>query len=265
MMELTYCCGAMTDRGDIRTENQDSILYLVDVIEGQTAALFAVADGMGGLSYGAQVSRYIIEQFERWWYEDLSQMLRVRKDTDEDIQELLEQEIWDVNQAVRGFNSRMGCRSGSTLSLLLLYKQRYYIENIGDSRVYRWRKRCLRQLTKDQSMVAQMVREHRISQEEAEGSKLKNILTMCIGMFPVPQSEHLTGRVHHGDRFLLCSDGCYHPLEKKQIKGVLGDRKLDAQEKAESLRQMIEPGGASDNVSIIIVEVDRAGQGRWRR
>lgn len=257
-MELTYSCGVMTDRGDMRTENQDSILFLIDVIEGHTTALFAVADGMGGLSYGAQVSHYIVKQFERWWYEDFSQMLRMKQDKDEDIRELLEQEIWDVNQAVRGFNKRMGCRSGSTLSLLLFYKQRYYIENIGDSRIYRSRNRCLRQMTQDQSVVAQMVREHRISQEEAERSKLKNVLTMCIGMFPVPQSGYLTGKAHSGDCFLLCSDGCYHPLEKKQIKKVLGDRKLDAQEKAESLRQMIEPGKASDNVSIIIAEVGRA-------
>lgn len=248
--------GLLTDKGDIRAENQDSILYLTGKVGGRMAALFAVADGMGGLSYGAQVSQYITGQFERWWHEDFPRMLEAGMDSEEDIRELLEQEIWDINQAVLNFKNRMQCRSGSTLSLLLLYGKHYFIENIGDSRVYRMWGGQLVQLTSDQSLAAQMVRDCRMTKEEAQHSRMQNVLTMCIGMFPVPQSGYVSGDLISGDRFLICSDGLYHPLSGKQIEDVMADPSLNAQERAEKLRGLIGQGNASDNVSIIVAEID---------
>lgn len=254
---LSYTSGATTDRGDVRTENQDSILLLTGNMRGRAAALFAVADGMGGLSHGALVSRYITTQFERWWQEDFLQLLENKMDCEENIRELLEQEIWDINQAVLDFKNRLQCRSGSTLSLLLLYNNRYYIENIGDSRVYLFRGKRLYQLTSDQSLAADLVRTHRMTEEEAKHSRVQNVLTMCVGMFPVPQSGYISGKMLSGDCFLLCSDGLYHQLEQVQIEMVLRERSMDAREKANRLRGMIGQGKANDNVSVIIVEVKR--------
>lgn len=254
---LSYTSGAVTDRGDVREENQDSILLLSGSIKGRPAALFAVADGMGGLSHGAQVSRYITLQFERWWYEDFPQLIQEEMDCEDDIRELLEQEIWDINKAVLDFRNRMQCRSGSTLSLLLLYNDNYYIESIGDSRIYLMRNNKLTQLTSDQSLAARMMREHSMTEEEAQRSGMKNKLTMCIGMFLVPQSGYITGRLRRGDCFLLCSDGLYQPLKLEQMEDVLKKNELCAQEKADQLRQMIDPGNAGDNVSAIVAEIRR--------
>lgn len=252
---FNYSSGATTDRGDVRTENQDSILLLTGNIADQAAALFVIADGMGGLSYGAQVSQYITAQFERWWHEDFPQLLQAGMDCEEDIRELLEQEIWDINQAVLDFKDRMHCRSGSTMSLLLFYKKRYYVENIGDSRIYLVRNGRLKQLTNDQSLAARMVRNRYMTEEEALHSKAKNMLTMCIGMFPVPESGYVSGELLPEDCFLLCSDGLYQPLDQIQIEKVLTSRRLNAQEKAEQLRRMIRPGNAKDNVSGIVAEI----------
>ena len=88
MRTFTFTYGATTDRGDIRTENQDSVLTLTGTVKTQPTALMIIADGLGGLSYGAEVSRYIIEQFKRWWYEDFPSMIQEGMDTEEDIQEL---------------------------------------------------------------------------------------------------------------------------------------------------------------------------------
>lgn len=232
----TFICGGVSDRGDRREENQDSILFLTGAFSGQPAGLFLVADGMGGLSYGAEVSRYAAEQFRRWWEEDLPSMLEQGLEKEEDIRELIEQEIWDINQAVFRFKESMSCRSGSTLSLLLLYRDRYYIENLGDSRVYRMREGRLRQLTKDQ----------------AAG---KNKLTMCIGMFPVPQSLYQSGTISDGDIFLICSDGLYNPLSSGRMEAALKLSGMTAGQKAEFLRAQIREGDASDNVSAIVVSV----------
>ena len=253
-MKLQLISAVLCDRGDVREENEDSVLALNGALDGQAAALFLVADGMGGLSHGAQVSQYIVTQFERWWKEDLPQMLLEGMNREEDLRELLEQEIWDINQAVLEFKTRLQCRSGSTLSLMLVYGNQYYIENIGDSRIYRLRQGSLKQLTCDQSLAAKLVREHRMTEAEARHSREQNVLTMCIGMFSVPRSDYRTGSVRAGDQFLLCSDGLYHPLEPGQLERVLLEKQLGALEKARRLRELIAPGRATDNVSMILVE-----------
>ncbi|MDO5407847.1 MAG: serine/threonine-protein phosphatase [Eubacteriales bacterium] len=252
-MEFEY--GAVTDRGDIRTENQDSILCLADMVAGCPAGLFVVADGMGGLSYGNRISTYITEQFLRWWNMDLPQMLLAGRSSEEDLRELLEQEIWDINQAVLQFRKTEGCRSGSTLSVLLLLKDKYYLVHMGDSRIYRLRTGELEQLTVDQSLVAQLVREHRLTEEEARASRQKNILTMCVGMFDIPRNYYSSGLLQQGDCFLLCSDGLYNPLDQERLKHGLEQHAGDAKRQAGCLRAMIQPGQASDNVSAIVVEV----------
>lgn len=255
MGRFTYSCGAISDAGDRREENQDRILVLTGEIKKRPCALLVVADGMGGLSFGAQVSSYIAEQFNRWWYDDFSTMIHNGMEQAGDIRELLEQEIWDINQAVFQFNNRMECRSGSTLSLLLLYGRRYYIENMGDSRIYRLRGRRLRQLTIDQSLAAKMVESHCMTEDGASHSPAKNKLTMCMGMFAVPQAGYQTGQVLKKDCFLVCSDGLYNPLGQPKLEEGMRIKGKSPGERAEYLRQMIGAGEAKDNVSAIVAEI----------
>lgn len=254
---IGYTYGAVTDRGDVRKENQDSILCLTESAGMRCSALFAVADGMGGLSYGASVSQYITKQFERWWKEDFADLVQNEMDREEEIRELMEQEIWDINQSVLHFNRRMKCRSGSTLSLMLLHKGRCHIENIGDSRVYRMRAGSLCQLTQDQSLAASMVRERGMTEEQVRRLGMKNKLTMCIGMFEKPESCYMADDILAGDQFLLCSDGLYNELDQEKMADVLASGVLTLPEKAVRMRRMIRPGHASDNVSVIIAAEER--------
>ena len=97
MRHFTYQYGSLSDAGDVRGENQDAILCCTGEKNTQNqqndAAFFLVADGMGGLSYGSQISAYCTNQFAAWWHEDFSQMIQAGRDSDTDIKELLEQEI----------------------------------------------------------------------------------------------------------------------------------------------------------------------------
>lgn len=246
-----YVYGALSDPGDVRPENQDSILCLLGNEADRDAALFLVADGMGGLSYGAYASHLITERFQSWWQEDLSAVLMAGRNSDEDIKEMMEQELWDINQEIFRFRYSRQCRCGSTISLLLLYNGKYYIENMGDSRIYLLRKGHLDQLTKDQSLVAQLVREGRITEEEARGSEQKNVLTMCLGMFDIPHSFFLSGTLKRSDLFLLCSDGLYNVLETKEIEHILNQKKIPVQMRVRTLRDAIPYGKGRDNISII--------------
>ncbi len=251
----SYVYGASTDRGDVRKENQDSCLCVSGSIGGTPAALFVLADGMGGLSFGAQVSQCITSRFAEWWQEDFSQMVQAGRDSREDLDELLGQEIWDINQEIRRFNNQMQCRAGSTVVVLFMYGSEYFVKSLGDSRIYLARGTEFRQLTEDQSLVAKMVREKKISEEEALRSERKNVLTMCLGMFEIPETHSAAGRLALGDCFLLCSDGLYNCVSRERIAQVLWDRTMDCQEKVACLRQSIPPGTASDNVTVVITEV----------
>lgn len=252
MMICRY--GAVSDKGDRRKDNQDSWAGFTGVTKEGPAALFVVADGMGGLSYGSQASGYITEQFASWWKEDLPQMIQAGRTSAEDIDELLEQGIWEANQGILQFSEKLGERSGSTLSILFLFKGRYHVKNIGDSRVYLIRDGYLKQISQDQSLVAQWVREGRMTEAEARCSKQRNKLTMCVGMYEVPRAFTAGGVLRKGDSFLLCSDGFYNSLEPEDWGQVLGISEFSPQKKAEILRQLIVPGEASDNVTVVLAE-----------
>lgn len=254
---MYFAYASWTDRGDVRAENQDSILCLTGEIAGNPAGLFVVADGMGGLSYGTQISSFITEQFESWWELDFPQMLLAGRNSEEDLRELLEQEIWDINQAVLRFREEQKCRSGSTLSVLLLYRENYYIVHIGDSRIYRLGADTgkLEQLTVDQSLAAQLVREHRLTETDAGYSSRKSILTMCVGMFDVPKNFYSCGTLQKGDCFLLCSDGLHNALTLEELEYGLRETTSGLHQKPQRLRSMIGAGRASDNVSVIVVEI----------
>lgn len=271
MKYFTYTYGAWSDPGDQRPENQDRILCCVGGKETETdpelvnAGLFLVADGMGGLAYGSQVSAYAAEQFEAWWREDFSQMVQNGRTSEADIKELLEQEIWDINNQIYAFKEREGCRCGSTLSVLLLYGGNYYIENLGDSRIYRFRKSRLTQLTRDQSLAAQLVREKKLAPEDVECFPQKHVLTMCLGMFPVPRSEFETGKLEEGDIFLLCSDGLFGYTKEESIENRLVDfhnlrnlEQYNLENLAAWLRALIPAGEAGDNVSFIVTEITKS-------
>ena len=74
---MMITCGGISEVGDRRASNQDSILYVHDIVEGHTVGLFAVADGMGGLSFGLEMSRYIVSELKRWWEMDMPQLLHL--------------------------------------------------------------------------------------------------------------------------------------------------------------------------------------------
>ena len=85
------------------------------------------------------------------------------------------------------------------------------------------------------------------------------MLTMCMGMFEVPESQYLQGNMRPGDGFLLCSDGLYSALDEGRMERIMRICDITAQEKAEYLRQEIAFGNARDNVSVIVLEIGGKG------
>ena len=212
------------ETGDRRENNQDHILYVNRKEAGHETGLFLVADGMGGLACGMETSGYIVQEFLRWWEQDVSWMFAYGKTSDE------------------------GQRTGSTLSLLFVLDEKYYIKHLGDSRIYYSHSGQIRQITEDQTTV-QKVR--RRNGEEY----YKSVLTMCVGIPERPKAYTTVGTLAPEDCFLLCSDGLYKCLKFERIQEILQAIDLNPEETVWKLRHAIPDGDALDNVSAIVVRV----------
>jgi serine/threonine protein phosphatase PrpC len=230
--------GLASDVGRSRSVNQDNAL----AIEG----LFAVADGMGGHRGGEVASdvavRMLRDRAPLLTSDDLIGAIHVANDA------ILDQSNDD--ETLRGM--------GTTLCVLALVdadgEPRLAIANVGDSRVYLFAQGELEQMTDDHSLVAALVREGRITQEEAEEHPQRNILTRALGIDYMVSVDAWEVMPYVGDRWVLCSDGLFNEVSIDQMAAVL--RRLeDPDEAARELVRLANEGGGRDNITVLIVDV----------
>lgn len=246
--------GSYTEAGDVKTTNQDSVLSLTKRINNHSVGLFVVADGCGGLAYGEEISNLITLYFNSLWNTELKEELEKSNVNDDNINRILDKTIYDINVKALAFSRQVNKQVGSTLSLLFTIDKRYFIKNMGDSRIYVINKNKIKQLTQDQSLVADMLRNKEISEEEAKHHKKKNILTMCIGIFHDIKIYRRAGKIKKNDIFMVCCDGLYNYLSEEKILLIASEKNFSMDEKAKQLRRMIPKGNAKDNVSVILAQ-----------
>lgn len=251
---LNIDVGAFSDVGDVKETNQDSILHKAGIVNNRCVSLLIVADGMGGLSFGEEISRLIVTHFNRLWSTDIKELFCKRSINDKDVDNILEKAIIEINSSVISFGKLVNKRVGSTISLLLTIDSRYYIKNVGDSRVYVLKGKQLNQLTQDQSLLADMIRNREITPEDAKNFNKKNVLTMCIGIFEDVKTYSNKGKIRKNDLFVLCCDGLYNCLNESDIVSILLDKKTDLNIRAKTLREIIPKGNARDNVSVVLAQ-----------
>jgi protein phosphatase len=251
MTGVVLRAGAATDVGRLRTINQDRFLLLPD------RDLFIVADGMGGHQGGEVASRLAVETLQSS-YEDstadaLTDAIAVANDR-------IRTE-GDADPDLRGM--------GTTVVALALMPeepdpdepvddspppQHLLIANVGDSRGYLFRDGSLTQLTEDHSVVADLVRDGRITTEEAEVHPQRNIVTRVLGVYDTVDVDLWPVDPVVRDRYLLCSDGLFNEVGADQISSVL--RRLDdPNEAAAELVRLANEGGGRDNITAVIVDV----------
>ncbi len=231
--------GVATDVGRVRSVNQDNAA----AIEG----FFAVADGMGGHRGGEVASSIAVESLT-------SSLPLLSSD------ELLAA-IQESNSAVfRRATDDPGLRGmGTTLCVLALVddgdaEPLLLLANVGDSRIYKLSGGHFEQMTDDHSMVAEMVREGRITAAEAASHPQRNVLTRALGIDSGLHVDawHVWPIV--GDRWLLCSDGLFNEVSDATIATVLGTTP-DPATAAHELVRLANEGGGRDNVTVLVVDV----------
>ncbi|MGK2927974.1 MAG: Stp1/IreP family PP2C-type Ser/Thr phosphatase [Acidimicrobiales bacterium] len=230
--------GGATDVGQLRSANQDSMLLGPDI--------FVVADGMGGHQGGEVASALAIETVsDRAVGSDVGELITAVEDANETVFERSTQD-----PALSG----MGTTFVGIAIVEVDGEERLGIVNVGDSRAYQLSSGQLAQITDDHSLVGELVRDGRLSREDARTHPQKNIVTRAVGIDEQVQVDDFVVIPHTGDRYLLCSDGLTDEVEEGDIAVVL--RTIDDPDEAaqELVRRANEHGGR-DNITIVIVDV----------
>jgi PPM family protein phosphatase len=227
--------GAATDVGRVRDGNEDA--YLVD----RAMGLVAVADGMGGHRAGEVASATALEA------------LRAAITSGRPLRESIE----DANEAVftksltdaelRGMGTTLTAATLVTGGILL-------VGHVGDSRAYLLRDGELRQVTEDHSLVEELVREGRLTADEAAVHPQRSIITRALGVDASVEVDVYPIELAPGDRFLLCSDGLTGMVQFDDIAATLR-RESDPERAASHLVDAANHAGGEDNITVVVVAV----------
>lgn len=232
--------GSGTDVGKVRSVNQDNLVA--------TSSYFAVADGMGGHRGGEVASQIAVETL-------------VAELADERSVDAFVTAVKAANEAIlRHASDHPDLHGmGTTLCTLGLVDvdgtEHLAVTNVGDSRVYRYVDDRLEQVTLDHSLVEDLLRQGRLSPEEAEDHPQRNVLTRALGVSFDIEVDKFVLPVVHGDRFLLCSDGLFNEVSEPEIAATLGTVE-DPDAAAQDLIDAANRAGSRDNITVVIVDVD---------
>ena len=236
---------ALTDVGQRRKINQDCVYASVAPV-GNLPNLFIVADGMGGHKAGDFASRFAVNA--------VRESIGTSRETNpikliRDAIELANRGILkesDEHEEMRGM--------GTTIVVTTIIDRYAYTANVGDSRLYLLGD-TLKQITKDHSLVEEMVRLGEITEAEARNHPDKNIITRAVGATPNVDIDFFDYKVEPGGMILMCSDGLSNMVEDEDIRRIL--RRTDPiEDKARVLVETANENGGKDNIAVILVEPD---------
>ena len=142
---------------------------------------------------------------------------------------------------------------GTTLVVALLRNKRAYIANLGDSRIYRFRKGRLTQLTKDHSVVSELLNKGKIKPEEAQNHESQGEITHYVGMEEKAKPYIRSFSLKKGDRLLLCTDGLTDEIDDEAIASVLGTQD-DCKTACQGLVNAANAAGGHDNITVVLVD-----------
>ncbi|MCI8511197.1 MAG: Stp1/IreP family PP2C-type Ser/Thr phosphatase [Lachnospiraceae bacterium] len=241
------CC-AKKDTGRVRSMNEDS-LYASPGRVGPLFNLFIVADGMGGHRAGDFASRFVVECIAGL----------VEDARDDSPVMILRRAIEQTNRRLYTESERNPDRAGmgSTVVAATIVDDTMYVANVGDSRLYLFRD-GLCQITRDHSLVEEMVSRGRMTRDSESYQNQKNIITRAMGTRPGVEVDFFEVYLQKEDCILLCSDGLTNMVTDAEISRVLASSGT-IEEKTESLIDIANANGGKDNIAVILVKPQISG------
>ena len=238
-MDISYA--SVTHPGNVRKVNEDSVLQ-------SSQNLWAVADGMGGYAAGDVASRLVIESLTKVDGIELESV---------DLIEYIEEALQQVNQKL-AFEMTVGIGNeimGSTVVVAACHDHQCTCLWAGDSRLYVQRQGELYQISKDHSVVQDMIDDGVLSAEQAENHPQSHVITRAVGVHEELDLSKVTFDLQPDDVLMLCSDGLYNEVDAATIRDLLSDQSLDCELKAQALLGAALDTDARDNISVSVIQV----------
>ena len=253
---MNFLTAAHTDVGIKKKVNQDSFCLKVASYKSEHVAFSVLCDGMGGLRMGELASSFLVNAFSEWFDEVLPGELK------KGLQPQNIQKQWDAiirrqNVLIKDYGARQGVSLGTTLTMILIFGNKYIAAHVGDSRLYQISSE-LRQLTKDHSLVAREVEQGKITSDEAKVDKRRNILLQCVGASNDVTPQIFVGQAVPNEVFVLCSDGFRHEVQDEEIFGTLAPDLLNNEAVIKKtlvdLVELNKTRGETDNITAVAIK-----------
>ena len=232
-----------TDIGRKREVNQDYV-FVSDQPVGNIPNLLIVADGMGGHNAGDYASKFVVQVLKK----------ELEKSREDGPRAMLKKAIASANHQLIA-ESKTDAKlegMGTTLVAATVIEHTLYFANVGDSRLYLLNDE-IRQLSKDHSLVQEMVRLGGLNAEEAKHHPDKNIITRAIGVKEDIEIDFFEYRLKKGDIILMCTDGLSNMVEDEEIFQIVRSSR-DVVEAVEQLIERANSNGGKDNIGVIVAE-----------
>jgi protein phosphatase len=226
-----------SDTGRRRRRNEDN--YVV------APPLFAVADGMGGAQAGEVASSLAASALEAGTPEELDGHARVSALIEEANRRIFDRASTDPSAS----------GMGTTMTVALVEGMSVVIGHVGDSRAYLVRGDSMEQLTEDHSLVNELVKGGKLSEEEAQIHPQRSVITRAVGTDPDVDVDTFTIEAEDGDVFLLCSDGLTDMVEDVDILKLVDSNRGDLEQAVRSLVQLANKEGGEDNITAVAFRI----------
>jgi protein phosphatase len=241
-----YSWALLSHPGKLRSDNEDSVGAYAPTERSERGALFVVADGMGGHAAGEVASRLAVESVLQSWV--ASSATRPHQ--------ALRGAVRAANMAVFSASlDRDTHGMGTTCVCLAVVDGEAIVANVGDSRCYLVRRRQCSQITADHSRVGEMVRMRLLTPEQAASHPARSQLTRSLGGEPGVQVDLFRNPLLPGDGFVLCSDGVWDLVSRKEIADSMA--LPIANDTAHRLVELALERGAPDNVTALVVHLSK--------
>lgn len=231
-----------TDTGRQRRGNEDAYFA--------RSPLFAVADGMGGAQAGEVASRLAVEVLEQGL-----------PDSAGSIEERLRERVREANERINevGQSDEQRAGMGTTLTVAHVGEDELTVAHVGDSRLYRLRDGTLERLTDDHTLVDELVRQGKLTPEEADEHPQRSIITRALGPERGVEADSRTWPARAGDIYLICSDGLTSMVDEGRVGELLaGAPSLPAASRA--LIDAANDAGGRDNITVVLFRLEEVGE-----
>lgn len=235
---IEWVSASATHVGCVRKVNEDSLIALPD------KQLWCVADGMGGYEAGDKASRMVTDSLSTC-------VLSTRLD---ECAEQIEHQLHQANQTIMDYAQTLGHEPicGSTVCGLSIHGQVGLVFWAGDSRLYRVRRGEIEAVTRDHSQVEEWLQQGYMTPQEAINHPESHVITRAVGAYADFWLDMNIIDLHVGDRLILCTDGLYNTVGFEQFHKIMSTCLVE--QAPEKLIQSSLSAGASDNVSVIVIE-----------